>query len=250
MQDNFLISLHIRPEGCAFVSFIQPLRDLQEVDGRIRELEQEILDIPERKKQEGARLNSLKKELEIAHNQVTAVQSRIDAAELESQSCREKINDLKKNQAVLKTNKEFQMYNREIKKIEEDIANFDARELAAMDDLIPAKAKSAEIEGRLHREQAVVDEFITELDQRLVEVEQVLEETRKERAEVAKSVDSRKMLYYERLRAKRWPVVVELVDGTVCSGCNLVQPPSVAQMVRRDQGVVVCTMCGRILYMD
>ncbi len=67
------------------------------------------------------------------------------------------------------------------------------------------------------------------------------------------------MLYYERLRTKRWPVVVPLTHDGVCDGCHLVQPPSVAQMVDanakhgeegKPQGIVACTMCGRILYRD
>ena len=232
------------------MSYVQPLLELQDVDGRIRELEQEIVDIPERKKQENARLDGLRKSLDDARSEMKSIQIRIDETELEAQVCKDKILDLKKNQAILKTNKEFQIYNREIQKLEDDINNFDAREIAAMDDMIPVKARIAEIEGNLAREQAVVDEFIAELAQRLVEVRQVLEETLKEREEVAKAVDSRRKLYYDRLRSKRWPAIVELQEGSVCGGCNLVQPPSIAQMVRRDQDIVVCTMCGRILFMS
>lgn len=232
------------------MSFVQPLLELQDVDGRIRELEQEIADIPERKKQENARLDSLRRSLEAAQNEMKAVQVRIAETDLEAHACKEKINDLKKNQAMLKTNKEFQLYNKEISKLQDDLNNFEAREIGAMDDLIPIKAKVAEIEERLTKEQAGVDEYIEELDQRLAEINEVLKETQKEREETAKGIGPRPKLYYDRLKAKRWPVVVELQDGSVCTGCNLVQPPSVGQMVRRDQDVVLCTMCGRILYMQ
>lgn len=232
------------------MSFVRPLLELQDVDGRIRELEQEIVDIPKRKDQENARLDALRKALEAALNEMKSVQIRIDETDLETQACKDKINDLKKNQAVLKTNKEFQSYNKEIKRLEDDIGNFEAREIIAMDDLIPIKAKVAEIEEKLTKEQAGVDEYMTELDERMTEVNEVLTEAQKEREEVARNVDPRPKLYYDRLRAKRWPAVVELQNGSVCTGCNLVQPPSVGQMVRRDRDIVVCTMCGRILYME
>ena len=151
---------------------------------------------------------------------------------------------------MLKTNKEFQMYNLEINKFEDDLNTFEAREIAAMDDLIPVKAKVAELQAKLDREQADVNEYMADLDQRLAEVQQVLQKTQVERAEVAKNIQPRPKLYYDRLKCKRWPVVVELQEGSVCTGCNLVQPPSIGQMVRRDLDVVVCTMCGRILYMN
>lgn len=231
------------------MSFVQPLLELQDVDGRIRELEQEIIDIPERKKQENARLDHIREMLATAHGEQKAVQVKIDAADLEAESRKTKIQELKKNQVMLKTNKEFSMYNLEIGKLEEDIASHEAREIAAMDDLIPIKAKVADVEAKLAKEQAGVDEYMAELDERLAEVKQVLAETLVEREEVAGKVQSRSKLYYDRLKSKRWPAVVELLNGSVCTGCNLVQPPSVGQMVCRDQEIVVCTMCGRILYM-
>jgi predicted nucleic acid-binding Zn-ribbon protein len=237
-------------EGSDLVSFVQPLLELQDVDGRIRELEQEIVDIPKRKEQENARLNDLRKLLEATQSAMKTIQVRIDETDLETQGRKDKINDLKKHQVMLKTNKEFQSYNKEITKLEDDIGNFEAREIIAMDDLIPVKAKVTEIKAKLTKEQTGVDEYMTELDQRLSEINEVLTEARKEREEVAKGVDPRPKLYYDRLRIKRWPAVVKLQNGSVCSGCNLVQPPSVGQMVRRDKDVVVCTMCGRILYME
>jgi predicted nucleic acid-binding Zn-ribbon protein len=80
----------------------------------------------------------------------------------------------------------------------------------------------------------------------------------KEREEKVKAVaDPKFMLYYERLRTKRWPVVVPLTNDGVCDGCHLVQPPSVGQLADanakngeagKPQSIVACTMCGRILY--
>ena len=76
-------------------------------------------------------------------------------------------------------------------------------------------------------------------------------------AKAAQVSDPKFMLYYERLRTKRWPVVVPLTHDGVCDGCHLVQPPSVGQLADanakngaegKKQSVVACTMCGRILY--
>jgi predicted nucleic acid-binding Zn-ribbon protein len=96
------------------------------------------------------------------------------------------------------------------------------------------------------------------MDERLAAVAEELESAKAERAEKLKAVNNPKfMLYYERLRQKRWPVVVSLTHEGVCDGCHLQQPPSVAQMVDAnakrgseggEQAIVACTMCGRILY--
>jgi len=220
------------------VSVVQPLLDLQEIDGRIRDLQQEIRDIPQRKAQEQERLNGAREALARAQ------------AELEVKARRDKIQALKQNQVLLKTNKEFQMYNLEIAKIEGEIESYESRQIAAMDDVIPVKHRVAEAQAKLEEDQTVVDGYTAELDERLAVVQNELAATEAERAEAAKKVTPQFMLYYERLRTKRWPVVVSIGADCVCNGCHLVQPPSVGQMVRRNQGIVACQMCGRILFMN
>lgn len=231
------------------MSVVQPLLDLQEIDGRIRSLQQEIRDIPQRKAQEQERLNGAREALARAQAEYKNAQLRVNEAELEVKARRDKIQSIKQNQVLLKTNKEFQMYNLEIAKIEGEIDSYEARQMAAMDDVIPVKHRVAEADAKLKEEQGVVDGYVAELDARLAAVQAELAEAETERAESVKRVTPQFMLYYERLRTKRWPVVVSLQPDCVCNGCHLVQPPSVGQMVRRNQGIVACQMCGRILYM-
>ena len=56
---------------------IQSVLDLQEIDGRIRELERESKDLPRRKAQESARLKAMTATLEVAKNQLAAAQQRV-----------------------------------------------------------------------------------------------------------------------------------------------------------------------------
>ena len=75
----------------------------------------------------------------------------------------------------------------------------------------------------------------------------------KERSEKAGAISKsnpRFLLYYERQRTKRWPVVVTLNHDGVCDGCHMKQPPFVEQLVQHNKDLVACTMCGRILYRD
>ena len=146
-------------------------------------------------------------------------------------------------------NKEFQAYNLEIAKIEAEIDSYEARLIAALDDVGPHKGTLAEREGKLAEEQASVNAYFAELDARLAEIKAEMATQKTARGDAVKQVQPRALLYYERLSVKRWPVVVQLQADGVCKGCNLLQPPSIAQMVRRNPEMVVCQMCGRILYM-
>ena len=174
------------------MTVVQSLIDLQEVDGRIRELELELKDLPRRKAQETARLSD----------------------------------------------KEYQQYSIQIDLVSHDLEATENSQLAAMDDLPSAEARIADAQAKFDQEAGGVKAFCDEIDERIAAVTAELAEAQKERAEKAKLVtDPRFMLYYERLRTKRWPVVVTLTHDGVCDGCHLVQPPSVSQLVDHNAGV-------------
>jgi uncharacterized protein len=230
------------------VSVVQSLLDLQEIDGRIRALQQEAKDIPQRKSQETARLNGARNAVELAKNDLKSAQLKVANLEGDVKLLRDKILELKKHQGQLKTNKEFSAYNLEIAKIEKDIDVSEAQLLGAMDHVTPCQTTVSEREAKLNEEQSVVDVYCAELDARLAEVEADLASAKAARAESAKLIQPRDLFIYDRLLTKRWPVVVSLQEDGVCKGCNLQQPPSITQLVRRNLGLVSCQMCGRILY--
>ena len=231
--------------GC--VSIVQPLLILQEIDTRIRALQQEARDIPLRKEQEKKRLVGAQEALVEAQTGLKNAQARVNEAELEVKDRREKINKLRGQQVTLKTNKEFAAMNLEIATIEGQIDTFESRQVVAMDAVVPARARVGECEKKLQEDKSVVDGYLKELDARLAVVQAELKQTEAERLEALKSVPPAFSLAYSRLLSRRWPPVVAL-EGNACGGCHLTQPPSVAHTVRRNNSLVVCQMCGRVLY--
>ncbi len=233
------------------MTVVQSLIDLQEVDGRIRELEHELKDLPRRKAQEMARLDGVSRNLTAAKANQESANNRVKGYEEDAKALREKIQQLKTTQAGLKTNKEYQQYSVQIDLVSHDLETTENSQIAAMDDLPSAQARIDKAQAKFDAEKGGVDALCAEIDERIAAVKAELEEAQKERAEKAKLVTNPKfMLYYERLRTKRWPVVVALTHEGVCDGCHLVQPPSVSQLVDHNSDLVACTMCGRILYRD
>lgn len=240
------------------MTVVETLIDLQETDGRIRELEVELKDLPRRQALERARLSGVSADLEAAKAGQVYANQRVKNYEADALALKEKVRELKSNQIGLSSNKEYQQYSIQIDLVNHDLEATENNQLAAMDDLPSAQSRVDDAQAKYDAEKGGVDAFCAEIDERIAAVKAELEECQKERAEKAKLVNDPKfMLYYERLRTKRWPVVVPLTHDGVCDGCHLVQPPSVAQLVSanakngeagRPQSIVACTMCGRILY--
>ena len=229
---------------------IQTLIDLQEVDGRIRELEREAKDLPMRKAQESARLKGGNASLEIARSQLTVAQQRVKDAEGEAAAAKERVKELKILQASASSNKEYQQLSMAIEGLEREAEEAEARGYAMMDELPRLERGVKEAEEAVSGESGGVDEFCRELDERLAAVKEELDHLAVERTEKAKFVNPRTLLYYERLRTKRWPVAVTLNSDCVCEGCHLKVPPSTEQMVDHKMELVACTNCGRMLYRD
>lgn len=229
---------------------IQTLIDLQDVDGRIRELEREAKDLPMRRAQESARMKGVNAGLEIARNQLAAAQQRIKDSEEEAAAAKARVKDLKIQQASAASNKEYQQLAMAIEGLEREAEEAEARGFAMMDEIPRYERGVKEAEEAVSGESGGVDEFCKELDERLAYVKEELDNLAVERAEKAKLVNPRTLLYYERLRTKRWPVAVVLNSDCVCEGCHLKVPPSTEQMVEHKMELVACTNCGRMLYRD
>ena len=240
------------------MTIVEALLELQEVDGRIRELETELKDLPRRKAQEMARLSGVSADLQAAKANEEYVQNRLKGLDADEQALKDKIAELKKTQMGLKSNKEYQQYSVQIDLVNHDLETTKNNSNAVLDTLPAAQSRIAEAQAKFDAEKGGVDAFCAEIDERIASVKAELEEAQAERTTKARAVsDPKFLLYYERLRTKRWPVVVALTHDGVCDGCHLVQPPSVGQLADanarngeagKPQSIVACTMCGRVLY--
>jgi len=87
-----------------------------------------------------------------------------------------------------------------------------------------------------------------------------LDDARLRRAAMAKPLDvpaTRKFLmYYDRLRKSRWPVLIRL-DAGVCTGCHMQLPPAKQQDAMKNavtatdpakMAIVACDFCGRMIH--
>lgn len=120
-------------------------------------------------------------------------------------------------------------------------------ELAMEQARIENEGGEASVQDEIAAEIDDVKAFIAEIAERKSEVEAELAQLNARREELAKGVNFEHLRIYDRLRISRRPTIVKLANGT-CGGCHLVQPPAISHLIKRDNQLVTCEMCGRILY--
>ncbi len=242
------------------MSVIDDLLSLQDHDEVIKELERPVKDIPVRCKQELKKIEVEREDLDKAEDEVKRLKLESMNDELEISQLKETIQKFKIQSATLKTNAECTAMNTQINKATENLK--DAEFKKVNDELKTEKAQTYVDDCRVRFDEVKreSDEYIRELEGRLAEFQTRLDEAMDLRTKKVKPLDvpttKRFLMYYERLRKNRWPVLIRLSEH-VCSGCHMSLPPSKQQEAIKNaklaedparMTIVACDFCGRIVY--
>ncbi len=229
------------------MSEIKKLLPLQELDCQLRDMKREIEDIPARKEEEQSRLEEHKANLAKAEEAMKLEQAKIKELELEVQSCKEQIEKYRQQQMVLKSNKEFKAMEIEIANVQSKIREHEDEELVLMEDVEKARVHVTERRKELEAEEEAVNMDVVELDKRMAGIEEEITSLEARRGEVVGDVPGDMLSRYEMIQARRDRALVP-VEGGICGGCHMKLPPSVNQNILKQEDMVSCDHCGRLLY--
>ncbi len=221
---------------------------LQGIDLEIRKLKGEKERLPER-------LNALLEAIDTKNEEIAQIKDKLadlrtrkteveDELELE-------LERLKKSQqklSAVKTNKEFQALSKEIEEIkkankarEDEILQLEEE----MESLKQETEKLAEEVKGFEKEAQAEKKHIEETEK---ELDKKIEGLTKEREEVVKEVKPDLMTKYRFLAEKRAGIVLAAVDDGVCSACNMNIPPQMYNELLREERILYCPSCQRIIY--
>jgi predicted nucleic acid-binding Zn-ribbon protein len=226
------------------------LRDLQRVDKRIHELNEEVRRLPKYVAEIEAKLNSHKQQLEadkqtLADNQKSRRQTESDIATHE-----QKIARLRDQMNEARTNEQYHAFQHEIQ--------FEQTEIRKLEDRILDKMEEAEsIEGNVKKaaealkiETQKVQREVSETKARVAEDERVLGEQKERRDKLAGEVSPDALRLYEQVRRAHGGTAVAAALADRCQNCNVVFRPQFSYQVRSNESIMTCESCGLILYYE
>ena len=229
------------------MSAIESILALQEVDCRIRKIEQELKDIPARQERERSRLDEHTREVAVGEDALKACQAELKELELEVESRQQKISKFRQQQLLIKTNREFKAMESEISAVEHEISGLEDKELVLMEKLETAQKELVAKQAALKEESAAVEADVKVWDERALTLKDELESRRVDRDRAAEGVDGEWLSQYNRIFKRRERALVPLQDG-ICSGCHMKQPPYIVHGTKRKDAMVMCGTCGCLLY--
>lgn len=221
---------------------------LQSIDLSILEIQERIDVFPGISKALDAKLSEAQAGLEAAREKSKNDQATRKKLEGEVSAFEAKISKYREQMLSVKSNEEYKALQKEIEHAQAGIGQVEDKILALM---MSAEAVQAEIkaaEARLKEDQQMVQRERQELEAVNQKDVSAVESYLAERKTIEVTVSEDLLLRYERVRKFRGGIGVASATDYMCDGCKVRLRPQVFQEVHKNDQIVACDSCQRILY--
>jgi len=227
---------------------LKQLIRLQTIDLAIQELRTRIDKFPGISKALDEKLRSAQAALESAKEKAKSNLSNRKKLESEISSIESKISKYRDQMMAVKTNDEYRALQHEIEHAQNAIRKIEDEVLNLMMDAESSQVDIKAAEARLKEDQQKVDQERTQLIEQNQRDLSALESYLKERKGLEISISSDLLPRYERVRKARGGIAVAAARNEVCEICQVRIRPQVFQELRRNDQIIACDACQRILY--
>lgn len=232
----------------SFAEQVKILAELQKIDTEIHHLRQALAEHPAIQKKLDSVFEAKKVHLKAAEDELKAAQMKQKEKEMDLGSREEKIKKLQVQLYSLKSNKEYQAMELEIKGLKADKSVLEEEILKLMDGIESVRSKVTQEKEALAKEEKVYKDETAALKQKNSQLQGQVAALEDKRKTYVPGVDPKILPQYERILAKRDGLALVPVINNSCGGCHLELPPQVVNEVHMQDKIHTCESCARILY--
>ena len=228
---------------------LEQLLILQDRQQKIRQIENEIRNLPLQRKHLESQLADTIAGLEALKQKARQVEVDRKKLELDVGTRSESINRLKTQQYQTRKNDEFQAMGHEIQRYEDEIRKLEDQELELMEQGDKLKAEVGAEEKKTAATKDSITRQMNDLGEKSKALGNRMQELAKERKELAEKIDEDLLNRFERLFVSKGDSAIVAVEHGVCTGCHMKLTTATVKDAEAGKGIVSCEQCGRILYM-
>jgi uncharacterized protein len=227
---------------------LERLIHLQQLDNALEDARRRIADVPARAAALDQRLATKAAAVDAASHNLAGNQTARRGVEKDLAVVQGRLTKFRDQLMEVKTNKEYQAMQHEIAGAEQGVRGFEDKilELMLEADDIAAHLRAGEKE--LAEEQRAIDEERRTLESQRSTLESSMQRIAAERARVAAEASPQSLALFDYIaRNRKGIAVVEARDGH-CSFCQVRLRPQVFNEIRRNESLIQCDSCQRLLY--
>jgi predicted nucleic acid-binding Zn-ribbon protein len=224
------------------------LIQLQEIDGKIRSLIEQKKRLPEALAELEGRRAANAAEHEQAKESLQTAQKNKRDRDKDLEAGAQKVEKLKARSSEIKNNKEYQALLKEIEAAEQENKAVEDDILALMEKIDAASAGIAAAEQRAREEETALVAEQKQHEAEFAMIEKELKSVEQARNDMAVHVQPAVLSQYQKLLKTKAGIAMVEARGESCSGCYMSIPPQVYVNVKKNESIITCPNCSRILY--
>jgi len=221
---------------------------LQRLDSAAHDADRRLADEPERAKALDTRLEAARHRLAQAKEQLTTNQNTRRTVEKDVAVHQGRLSKFRDQAMSVKTNQEYHAIQKEIGFAQAEIKALEDRILERMleaDELTTAVKRG---EADLASEQKAVDGERKAMTAESAALRESLARIATERAEIVRAIDPAVLKIFELVSKRRHGIAVAEARDGICTICHVRLRPQVFNTVRRNEAIIQCESCQRILF--
>lgn len=224
------------------------LIQLQEIDAKIRANTAQKNRLPETLAILERRRASVNEDLDKAQEALLTAQKNKRDRDKDLEAGVQKVEKLKTRSSEIKNNKEYQALLKEIEAAEQENKAIEDDILGLMEKIDAAAGHITAAEQRAKEEAAEIQVEQKQHEAALVKLQEELKAIEEERQKAIVRIPKPVLAQYQRLLGTKAGIAIVEARGESCSGCYMSIPPQVYVNVKKNESIITCPNCGRILY--
>ncbi len=221
---------------------------LQRLDTAAADAQRRLAEEPDRQKALDARLEAAKQLVADAKARLTASQGARRELEKEVAVHQGRLSKFRDQLMAVKTNQEYQAMQKEIEFAQREVKEIEDKVLERMLEADELSAAVKRADAQLAAETKAIDADRRTLAGDVEALRTSLEKFRAERADLVRTIDPHVLAIYDLVARRRNNIAVAEARDGICTICHVRLRPQVFNTIRRNDAIIQCDSCQRILY--
>jgi predicted nucleic acid-binding Zn-ribbon protein len=230
------------------INQLKYLITLQDLDSKILTIKSKLDEIPTRLEKADLLLRESQGSYNIIKKQLDELEKKKRAKEKELEVINDKIQKLKNRTSEIKTNKEYQAHLKEIENVEKERSDIEDEILNIMIDIDSVTKQLKDEEKKLNLEKEKIKNVKEQIQKEKQDMEYELSNVKTSRNELMEKIDQELYEQYINLLETCNGLAVTEAINEVCQGCNMNIPPQLFVELKKNENIITCPQCHRILY--
>ena len=227
---------------------LEKLLALQELDLEIRKLERDRRSLEETLEEEKQEQSVKLQDFENEKAKLKKLHGEVKELEIDLESLQSKRKKLEEQQAAVKTNQEYKALNKEILDALAEVDRNEEKLIKKLDEIEAEKGRLKDLEEKVKQAEEKLKADLSVIQKEIDEINASIAGLNEKRGEIMPGLDSRTIRIYTKVFERTGGPAVVPVNNRTCGGCHLSITPQVENLTRRNEELILCENCSRILY--